>query len=577
MASGTAGKPRRSARPRVVPPAVSLLTRPGALQQISRKGVGDGAALLELQRMAGNRSTAELLSHLQRTITHKLPPIKKDSAELGAVRGALANYNALDDDEYQNRFNLLNVLDRSIYAWFAANPSEDLSSPLHKSLQTLMDKADGEHVALVAATKGDDTILPLDTTGLAPGDVDALKTLWRSLVEQKGNIEISGGAKFQNQVLASLGKMLGTPTGVSILEYLNKKKRGLTKKEAKERKITIVKQLPDRYKDIGSPGSESSYAISKLGAEEERAKKLGLPVTPSIANVLSETNAATFPKATGAEGLTKAILKGRKGVKMGGRNYQFGAGSGSYVVLNEAVGSDVDLHQSTSSGTAAIKPRFLTLGHELGHSFKMLAGAKGEKGVHDELFKHLQPDEKERKLWSDPEEFINITGIENKLRSESGIEERQYHKPLETVKGIRRNDKLIALIGKLKAIDHDVIHTRLPTTNSKPSARTTSSSLPTTRSTGIPDRQSRTSSTGSIPRRSSIGRRPSWNAARLKSTEGSQPLTASSARRPRRPPSTKSSRSSSRRAPSRSTRQPGANWDAAATAHENIWAVIPKK
>ncbi|MGQ0679958.1 MAG: hypothetical protein ACT4OM_09965 [Actinomycetota bacterium] len=179
----TAGKPRRAPVSRVAAPTVSLLTMRGAPRHISRKGVGDGAALFELQRLAGNQATAELLSHIQRTVDHKLPPRKNDSAELRAVRDLLTDYNALDDDEYQNRFNLLNVLDRSIYAWFAANPSKDLSGALHKSLQKLMDKADKEHIALVAATKDDDTILPVDTTGLAPGDVDALKALWRSLVD----------------------------------------------------------------------------------------------------------------------------------------------------------------------------------------------------------------------------------------------------------------------------------------------------------------------------------------------------------------------------------------------------------
>jgi hypothetical protein len=426
---------------------------------MSKGGVTGEAAIIELQRLAGNRATAQLLAaHVQRQIDHQLPPKKRDTPKLGEVRTALETYNALDDTDYQDRFNSLSVLERKIHAWFAAHPSQDFSERMHRSLQELLDKSDGEHIALVGATKADKSILPLDTTHLSAEEIMTLKKLWRSLVEQKGNIEITGKDKFKTKMLASLGKMLGTPTGVSILQFLNQKKAGLSAEEAEQRSITIVEELPDEYDEVKGPASESSYVLSKVALEEELEKakaKAGGDAWAgprSKANVLSETAARKFKSATGAEGLTKAILAGRKGVRMGGKNYEFGAGSGSYVVMNEAVGGDADLHLSTTSGTAALKRRFLTLGHELGHSFKMLAGAKA-KEFHTDLFAHLEPDQQKRGFWTNPEELINITGIENKMRQESGIEERQYHKPLETIKARRRNDKLTNLIGTLKAID----------------------------------------------------------------------------------------------------------------------------
>ena len=74
--------------------------------------------------------------------------------------------------------------------------------------------------------------------------------------------------------------------------------------------------------------------------------------------------------------------------------------------------------------TQILMPDFITLGHELGHAQRILRGASlhgedmADMGVDDEV---------DQILWNNPEELVNIKGVENRLRSEHGLSQRNYH------------------------------------------------------------------------------------------------------------------------------------------------------
>jgi hypothetical protein len=94
------------------------------------------------------------------------------------------------------------------------------------------------------------------------------------------------------------------------------------------------------------------------------------------------------------------------------------------------------------------QPSYITLGHELGHARRSLAGRGRSGPVWDRPTDPAHADARrqavERNLWRDsPEEFENITTEENPLRQELGLPERRYHRAHEAVVGTLRRQALV--------------------------------------------------------------------------------------------------------------------------------------
>ena len=105
-----------------------------------------------------------------------------------------------------------------------------------------------------------------------------------------------------------------------------------------------------------------------------------------------------------------------------------GAGTGSTVSIAARANAPASLddYGSGEHGEAILAPRFLTLGHELGHARHNLAGTTGDIMWHNDPTDAVQ-DPIEKALWTDPEEHQNITTEENPIRAEHQMPSRQYH------------------------------------------------------------------------------------------------------------------------------------------------------
>jgi hypothetical protein len=411
--------------------------------------------LLALQRSLGNGAVSRLVERMPvRAILRKAlrdagafrgavaGKDATDDNDLDAIETALDAYNQIGDDagQYQERLVRLRALDTLIYGWFRDRPQKSLDAVTgHADLTALLQESEDEHADIIEATKNDDSVLPIDTAGMGTKETKALKKLWRAIVTGTGNLTVEGDPAFQKAMRARLAKILQTDVGRKMLGYLNRPGRD------DGDRVRIVAELPLIYRAAEEGrDSDSSYAASTptllQGPETPADERFSGHQFAYPRPVTGAADEATMVAMNSPDDLTKAILDGKTGVIMGGQKYAFGAGSGAIVKIIDS--HDDKKMAGEDNANEVIDPSFVTLGHELGHAMKMRAGALAQGSSTTSMFEVLEPDANERRLWDNAEELINIQGIENEIRAQSGMHEREYHKPQENVLGLRRKVKL---------------------------------------------------------------------------------------------------------------------------------------
>jgi hypothetical protein len=115
--------------------------------------------------------------------------------------------------------------------------------------------------------------------------------------------------------------------------------------------------------------------------------------------------------------LTRAMLSGEREASIGGRHFELNEGTGAKIRMPQGL---KDARAMGKKGQEVLTPKFIALGHEMGHAVKSKAGAKGSSVGFDALPKGL-----EKSDWAfNPEEYLNVEGVENPIREEHNIGER---------------------------------------------------------------------------------------------------------------------------------------------------------
>ena len=113
---------------------------------------------------------------------------------------------------------------------------------------------------------------------------------------------------------------------------------------------------------------------------------------------------------------------------------------------------------STARGAEVLTPTFITLMHELGHALKIAVGGylPDDTTLMQHFIEGITPDQK--KYWkmieARPnmlEELVNILGIENPVRAESGLGSREIYQSTKEVSVQQAKDKFDAIT----KLDHD--------------------------------------------------------------------------------------------------------------------------
>lgn len=305
----------------------------------------------------------------------------------------------------------------------------------------LLNAIQNEHLYLVMQViNHKDEIPPIANFEQYPqGTQETIKDLWSQLISGEGNIKISEyeqmeeGKKrkspnFRYKVFAALAHLLETETGRSLIGEANEK-------IADKNSITIKPQAynssKDGYsanplnKDRSSLIEVPDFEIKSNGGVEYKNKFVLVKKSllgPSVIYEVRKNN----PDAIGIR-----IWDDQAGKDDSTEVPDESDDSGAFFKFN--VGTAVDINFLDTMPDAAKSPQsryvdsqyneipsmtFILLGHELGHAIHHV---KGEI-LSDEIDTNL-----DGAVWTNYEEFANIKSVENGIRRDLGIKEREGH------------------------------------------------------------------------------------------------------------------------------------------------------
>ncbi len=362
--------------------------------------------------------------------------------EIGTYNQIAQNNGLAAHVRLQNRVDQLRVLDRAVHVAFGllSGSQVDLRhDPRAQLLHTVLQQSELEHRDVVDAVAGDpnlrnqvDCFNAAGTTN-QHGDIGQAEArqLWGRIMDGGGKIQILGSPVYQSQVRSWLTRLMDTRQGRRMLKYLDDGNQGDLGTNVYIGEL--VNQLPPGVRMVAN-------ASGDLADKNEAVAQplLGVDTKTTLAPQ-GVVNAQ--PVANGGD-YNDAVLSGAPGVSMGGNDYGFGASSGSYIAMTNPgafrVAGGVDrqnLHGNQES-PELYQPDWLLLGHELGHSVNMRAGATTD-GVRlqdnptdvfsQQMTGNNNRNDRQGRWFGGSEEYINITGHENRLRAEAGLDPRGSH------------------------------------------------------------------------------------------------------------------------------------------------------
>jgi hypothetical protein len=333
---------------------------------------------------------------------------------LAAVANKLGQYHAVEVDQdanSQQRLRLLRELGRLIFTAYAGFQQQALAQPL----KVLYEESEVEHRALVAAVVQHEDQLPVDTTGMGEEARNGLLLLWRAFVTNTGNVRVKTGESplFQQRMHAGVAKLLQEPQGQRLIRELSAPDPGAG------RRVTLGSDFTAELMGTVREQGEGSEAIPLADLAKETEKTYEFKTANGIdASQYREYTGAANDAAAFNEWLEHTL--DRPYFKWGNTVYKVGTRTGSYVrIVGSGTGTLVG-----ENDTEVLAPEFITLGHELGHARRQLAGKTFSSFITPENFGITGVDSQ---LWHNSEELANISGVENVLRAEQGLARRRYH------------------------------------------------------------------------------------------------------------------------------------------------------
>lgn len=325
--------------------------------------------------------------------TNHAPPADMGQ-RVAALRQTLAdadNPTKANGGWYQTQQQHMHELEGHIHTWFRDHghlATEDQRQQMAAHLNTLED----HHTDLIGVQMDHNHPLWLPA-GTSVGEAGRANHIWNDLQQNNGNLEINSPDEgVRRRLLASSARLLEGQHGRDMLDELNTPHGGtpgLTK-------VRISDSWQDKF------------------ARARRQYQTGSWATPQVEGTKHEED---------------------------------GTGIGSYIQM-DMDGRDMVTGGNNDKGVPM--PRYLTLGHELGHALHNLQGQSHK--MMTPAFSALSPED--QAMWSNPEEHANITGHENPLRQEHGLPDRAYHRPPEAV---RTNRQLNALKERTNALGRNGI------------------------------------------------------------------------------------------------------------------------
>lgn len=414
------------------------------------------ANLLRSQRAAGNHATLHFLERLgaftranvlQRRVTvEEFEPDPADEAKLTEIRSLVSEYNQLCTarearrvERLQERFNKLQQIDRKIYEWFGSKQVPDLLAVKNaRPMRSLLRSTERERARVVDRLRSEGASIPFE--GAGKEDIKELASLWKSLADQGEGVRlrIRGGPKDQRKLLGRLASIMQTEHGRRFVRYLME--------HAPENVSLMFSDVaPGPAEERGAMPGAYAAELKRTEAEEHAAEpgesKLRMAEgTGHLALDLAQT-ALEYMDQLMVEAARRAP-EAPRAFKAGETQYRLGTAKEAIAVVSRTkVLAEKREKLSTAAGFEVLTPTFITLMHELGHALKIVSG--GYLPDDNLLMAHfvngLPP--LQQKWWKEVqgrpnmlEELINVLGVENVVRQESGLAPREIYQSTKEVR-----------------------------------------------------------------------------------------------------------------------------------------------
>lgn len=332
---------------------------------------------------------------IQEIIAYNTYPLAKSNAKLALHR----------------QFELLHRIETTVNAYIRNN-TQTLQEKERLELFRILRQAENDHIKLTARLAQHGQDIWLGHTNLSEKKQRQTQKLWHSLRQNQGNVKLKTNSNdFRNQVLSGYVKLLSGDHGRGLLRELNKFHPGHGKTNDRQKRIVISDTFQQHYQNVGKPGEY------KAGSSAEAYGSLH---------------------------------------HLDSQDHRDGTGSGSYVQIQHETPQKVQEYETDKKGKPLHTPKFITLGHELGHARHNLRGNAGyltdwpnDMGPQHPL--HGDGAKLERKKWTGSEEYANIRHEENPIRREHGLSKRKYHATKIAQIGHKRSVELSNLLDVLDA------------------------------------------------------------------------------------------------------------------------------
>jgi hypothetical protein len=345
---------------------------------------------------------------------------------IGNIGDAIDTYHSIQpkhDKDYQVRLRALAEMDQHLHGWFDTHVTGTIDeTPNGPHMKKMLEESQAEHRKLVSKIAKKPNLVPIDTRGMQKGEVDSVRQTWRSVVDGTGNLKIKSGigeGGFKDRQQANIAKLLQHPTGRELVTNLSAPQGDNSKN------VTIGSSFKSELKKLGRKDPKDSQAVprtqdgdnSSMAFQTVNANQLSVNDHPVVNQGDRNSGPLNF------NNFVTSLPGGTSHFQHEGQNYKTGQGVGSYVKMagKGGVGANVGTGMQET-----VVPEFVTLGHELSHSERMMKGVTVPFGEDMDKF-GFQGTGAQKKLWNNAEEYVNIAGTENAIRQEHGITKRQFH------------------------------------------------------------------------------------------------------------------------------------------------------
>jgi hypothetical protein len=379
------------------------------------------------------------------------------------ITDLINKYNLLNDQvTLSTRINHLSNIEHAIYAWLIKNSVPDVSNnKLIMHVRSLMDAVKTERRVIVTRSVIKDKDHLNDKSDLPIAGFDSLnektqnqiREIWIRLINQTGQIKIT---ETDNKNLKHIGYSMKILTEFSRLLEGKYGRKLVSNINESDKTITIQPfLLSDNDSNIflGAGAVDKQPHLFKLDGEPNNKSVIKYPECDI--GKLNEIERILFFNELKPKNENQLGVK----VKDGIFTHYFEFKERDHVQIKFAS----DLNDSSMERDSRLinemnqelaTPVFILLGHELGHAIHMQRGTVTENINIPNFF----CDNNDKVAYGDNmEEYININGTENSLRSEHGLGRRKGHGNIPRIIYEQLRKKISLIYNWLKDIPFSIL------------------------------------------------------------------------------------------------------------------------